>query len=82
MVAMVIDTLGVRQAASAADMRGHVQGGRFFWLDVFGGDETTRTELLREMGLENPEIAWAPRFRPIGQDVYRPQQAARRDLDR
>ena len=66
MVAMVIDTLGVRLAATAADMRGHVQGGRFFWLDVFGGDEATRTELLREMGLDSPEIAWALRFGQSG----------------
>ncbi len=66
MVAMVIDTLGVRLAATAADMRGHVQGGRFFWLDVFGGDEATRTELLQEMGLDSPEIAWALRFGQSG----------------
>ena len=66
MVAMVIDTLGVRQAASAADMRGHVQGSRYFWLDIFAGDEATRTELLREMGLESPEIAWALRFGQSG----------------
>ncbi len=66
MVAMVIDTLGVRQAANAADMRGHVKGGRFFWLDVFGGDEATRTELLREMGLESSEIGWALRFGQSG----------------
>jgi Mg2+ and Co2+ transporter CorA len=66
MVAMVIDTLGVRLAATAADMRGHVQGGRFFWLDVFGDDEATRTELLQEMGLDSPEIAWALRFGQSG----------------
>ena len=66
MVAMVIDTLGVRLAATAADMRRHVQGGRFFWLDVFGGDEATRTELLQEMGLDSTEIAWALRFGQSG----------------
>ena len=54
MVAMMVDAFGVRLAAIAADMRGQIQAGRFFWLDVFAGDEPARTELLREMGARHP----------------------------
>jgi Mg2+ and Co2+ transporter CorA len=66
MVAMVIDTLGVRVAASASAMREQIQAGKLFWLDIFGGDDAARTELLRELGLESSEIAWALRFGQAG----------------
>jgi len=65
-VAMVIDTFGVRLAASAADMRGKVRAGSFFWLDIFAGDDAARAELLRELGLEGSDIAWALRFDQAG----------------
>jgi Mg2+ and Co2+ transporter CorA len=66
MVAMVIDTFGVRLTRSAADMRGQIRPNNFFWLDVFGGDELARTELLRELGLESADISWALRFGQAG----------------
>ena len=59
MVAMVIDTFGVRLTANAADMRGQIRAGKFFWLDIFGGDNLERTALLRELGLEGADITWA-----------------------
>jgi Mg2+ and Co2+ transporter CorA len=66
MVAMVIDTFGVRRTGSAADMRGQLRAGKFFWLDIFAGDDLARTELLRELGLESSDIAWALRFGQAG----------------
>jgi magnesium transporter len=66
MVAMMIDTLGVRLATGAADMRSQVRTGRFFWLDIFAGDDLARTELLRELGLEGSDIGWALRFGQAG----------------
>jgi Mg2+ and Co2+ transporter CorA len=66
MVAMVIDTFGVRLTATAADMRGQIRAGKFFWLDIFGGDSLERTALLREVGLESADISWALRFGQAG----------------
>jgi hypothetical protein len=66
MVAMVIDTFGVRLATTAADMRGQYRAGSFFWLDIFAGDDAARTGLLRELGLESSDIAWALRFEQAG----------------
>jgi Mg2+ and Co2+ transporter CorA len=66
MVAMVIDTFGVRLATTAAEMRGQIRAGSFFWLDIFAGDDAARTELLRELGLESSDIAWALRFEQAG----------------
>src|SRR5580700_11413979 len=66
MVAMVIDTFGVRLTANAADMRGQIRAGKFFWLDIFGGDNLERTALLRELGLEGADITWALRFGQAG----------------
>jgi Mg2+ and Co2+ transporter CorA len=66
MVAMVIDTFGVRLTGSAADMRGQIRAGKFFWLDIFAGDDVARTELLRELGLESSDVAWALRFGQAG----------------
>ena len=66
MTAMVIDTLGVRSTASAVDMRNQVAHGTFFWLDVFGGDDPSRTEFLSALGLESSDITWALRFGQAG----------------
>jgi magnesium transporter len=66
MVAMVIDTFGVRLTGSAADMRGQIRSDKFFWLDIFAGDDQARTELLRELGLESADISWALRFGQAG----------------
>jgi Mg2+ and Co2+ transporter CorA len=61
-VAMIVDALGVRPAAGAGDLARLRREGRFFWLDVFAGDEPTRAVLLRELGLDETDSAWALRF--------------------
>jgi Mg2+ and Co2+ transporter CorA len=64
--AMVVDTFGVRSTASAAELRDQMSRGAFFWLDIFGGDDPLRTEFLRALGLEGPDITWALRFGQAG----------------
>jgi Mg2+ and Co2+ transporter CorA len=66
MVAIVVDAIGVRPTANAADIRGQKQAGKLFWLDIFGGNDKERTELLRALGLDNSDIAWALRFGQAG----------------
>lgn len=63
---MIIDRLGVRLAATAADLREHTSGGTFFWLDVFGGNAVLRSELLGGLGLDASDMAWALRFGQTG----------------
>jgi Mg2+ and Co2+ transporter CorA len=65
-VAMMIDISGVRQAAGAAEMRERIGDGKLFWLDIYDGDERTRTELLSALGLDGTDIAWALRFGQAG----------------
>jgi len=66
MVAMVIDAIGVRLTATAVDMRGQIRAGKFFWLDIFGGGNLERAELLGELGLDSADITWALRFGQAG----------------
>jgi Mg2+ and Co2+ transporter CorA len=65
-IAMMIDVSGVRSAAQPAELRTDQRNGRIFWLDIFAGDERTRSEFLRELGLDPAEIAWALRFGQAG----------------
>jgi magnesium transporter len=65
-VAMVVDGSGVRLTTNASDMREQTRNSKFFWLDVFGGTDTARVELLSELGLDNSDIVWALRFGQSG----------------
>jgi Mg2+ and Co2+ transporter CorA len=65
-VAMIVDKLGIRSAATAADLRQHTTGKKFFWLDIFGGNTLARTELLGGLGLDASDMAWAVRFGQTG----------------
>jgi Mg2+ and Co2+ transporter CorA len=65
-IAMIVDGLGVRATASAADLRQHMSAGKFFWLDIYGGDDPTRTALLGALGLEASDLNWATRFGQAG----------------
>jgi Mg2+ and Co2+ transporter CorA len=63
---MIVDAVGVRLAAHAADLRQQISAGRFFWLDIFGGDEPTRSGHLTQLALERADLAWAQRFGQAG----------------
>jgi Mg2+ and Co2+ transporter CorA len=65
-VAMIVDKLGVRPVATAADLREYMTGAKFFWLDIFGGDAAARNELLGRLSLDAADMAWAVRFGQTG----------------
>jgi Mg2+ and Co2+ transporter CorA len=66
LTAMIVDAAGVRLAAHAADVCERAAAGRFFWLDMFGGDEAARSGHLAQLRLESADIAWARRFGQAG----------------
>lgn len=66
MVAMVIDKFGVRLTTNAADIREQTRAVKFFWLDIFGGNDVTRAELLDGLGLDSSDANWALRFGQAG----------------
>ena len=53
--------MGIRSLGTAAELRDLIAPLQFFWLDVFAGDETTRTDVLRQLGLDAADISWALR---------------------
>lgn len=66
MVAMIVDVTGVRPAPSLDAVREQLKAGRFFWLDVYAGDDSTRSLHLSELGLESTDVARALRFGQAG----------------
>jgi Mg2+ and Co2+ transporter CorA len=65
-VAMIVDKSGVRLTANADELRAQTQAAKFFWLDIFGGTDATRTDLLGGLGLDPADITWAVRFGQTG----------------
>ena len=63
--AAIIDAAGTR-AATSADLRESIVAKRFFWLDVSGGSEAERTDLLNQLGLQADDTSWAQRFGQAG----------------
>ncbi|MFZ1068890.1 MAG: CorA family divalent cation transporter [Pseudolabrys sp.] len=66
MTAMIIDASGVRPAADALEVGKQVAAGRFFWLDISGGDPSAHHAFLTEAGLNAADAAWALRFGQAG----------------
>jgi Mg2+ and Co2+ transporter CorA len=64
--AIIVDAAGVRLAGDATEVAKVVAAGGFFWLDIFGGDASTRAVLLAGAGLESADIGWAVRFGQAG----------------
>jgi hypothetical protein len=62
MTAILVDEAGGRAVADPADVRSRVGQGAFFWLDLVGGDPSTRTVWLAELGLDVSDGVWAIRF--------------------
>jgi Mg2+ and Co2+ transporter CorA len=65
MTATIIDSAGV-QSIVATDLRERLTVGKFFWLDLVGGDESARLEFVNQLGLESEDIAWLWRFEQAG----------------
>ena len=56
--AVVVSAEGIQRLATAD----HLDTGRFFWLDLAGGDDTSRAVFLRKAGLEEADNAWVRRY--------------------
>ena len=61
-IAAIVDTGGVRSAATSFDVQEETAAKRFFWLDIFGGGEAERTDFLNQLGLEADDVNWMQRF--------------------
>jgi hypothetical protein len=57
MTAMIIDASGVRPASDALEVGTQVAAGRFFWLDISGGDPSARHAFLTKVGLNAADAA-------------------------
>jgi Mg2+ and Co2+ transporter CorA len=64
-VVVIADSIGVRHVTSTTDLRDLVANLDFFWLDVCVDDETVRTEVLTQLGLDSSDVSWALRFAQI-----------------
>src|SRR5262249_39560310 len=62
MAALIAEAVGVRQVVTTAELRDLIAPLKFFWLDVFAGDEAVQKEVLTELGLDAGEVLWALRF--------------------
>ena len=81
MTAMIIDASGVRLASDALEVGKQIIAGRFFWLDISGGDLSARHAFLTEAGLNAVDAAWALRFGQTGR-LHIGLQGLRVGLDR
>ena len=63
---MIIDASGVRSASDALAVGKQVAAGRFFWLDISGGDSSARHAFLTAAGLNAADAEWALRFGQAG----------------
>jgi len=61
-MAVVVDAVGIRPAATPVDVQGEIAAKRFFWLDIFGGEKAERTEFVKQLGLEADDVNWMQRF--------------------
>lgn len=66
MTEMIVDAFGIRHTASPADVGVRLGTGRFFWLDIFGGETSDRTHHLTHLDLDPADMAWALRFGQVG----------------
>ena len=65
-VAKIVHMAGVEPATTAEHVRVHLSNGKFFWLDIFGGDDRARSSLLDGLALDEAESGWALRFGQAG----------------
>ena len=66
MTAVIVDASGVRPASDAREVGKQVAAGRFFWLDISGGDPSVRHTFLTRAGLNAADVEWALRFGQAG----------------
>ncbi len=65
-VISIIDSAGVQQPASVADLAKRISAGKPFWLDICSVEPSVAKEYLVALGVEDADIARALRFGQAG----------------
>ena len=73
LVTTIVTPEGVRQGATAVEVRELVASGKFFWIDLVGG-EAARASVLEELGVEPADLAWMQRFGQAGRMAINPHR--------
>jgi Mg2+ and Co2+ transporter CorA len=63
-IAFVVDTSGIWPWDTAANDR--TEASQFRWIDIFTGEDDQRNDLLRHLGFQEADAAWALRFGQVG----------------
>jgi Mg2+ and Co2+ transporter CorA len=66
-IAFIVDAAGIWPMDMAA--RDRAIASTFRWIDISGGDDGERRDLLEHLGFEEPDIEWALRFGQLGRMV-------------
>ena len=70
----IVTADGVRSDVAPADVSALVAASKFFWIDIVGGDQLTRTPFISELGFEELDVAWIERFGQAGRMVIARQR--------
>jgi hypothetical protein len=73
MATLIVEPDGVASVEELADVQSRVIAKKFFWIDLVGEDETTRSAVLRLLAIEDADISWCGRFGESGRMNIRPQ---------
>jgi Mg2+ and Co2+ transporter CorA len=73
MATLLVDADGVASVEELADVQSRVTAKNFFWIDLVGEDETTRSACLRLLAIEDADVSWCGRFGQSGRMNIRPQ---------
>jgi Mg2+ and Co2+ transporter CorA len=60
--AMIASVHGVQVLETQRDLGQLLGSQRLFWIDIAGGNAQARTDMLRQLGLDEADIDWAQRF--------------------
>jgi hypothetical protein len=73
MATLIVEADGVASVEELADVQSRVTAKKFFWIDLVGEDETTRSAVLRLLAIEDADVSWCGRFGQSGRMNIRPQ---------
>jgi Mg2+ and Co2+ transporter CorA len=65
-LAIVVDAAGIFPVANVLSARERLAADALCWIDIFGGDDIARQDLLTALGLEDTDMSWAQRFGQAG----------------
>ena len=74
MATLIVEADGVASVEELADIQSRVTAQKFFWVDLVGEDEMTRSACLRMLAIEDADISWCGRFGQSGRMNIRPQR--------